>query len=100
MVVGPVHRMAAALAGFAEGFHGRRGACISKAPLNSMSLQNCANAIMRPVAVAVRDPVVLKRITDYLLYGAPGPDGQAGTADDLGNPLAEMKARLDLPKRE
>lgn len=72
----------------------------SKAPLNSMSLQNCANAIMRPVAVAVRDPVVLKRITDYLLYGAPGPDGQAGTADDLGNPLAEMKARLDLPKRE
>ena len=72
----------------------------AKAPINSKSLQSCANAIMHPVAIATRDPVALKRIADYLLYGPAGADGKTGTSDDLGNPLVELKAKLALPGKK
>lgn len=63
-------------------------------PLATNALQTCANAVARPVLVATRDTALAQRLVDYLLFGAAGPDGRAGTDDDLADPFVEARDRL------
>ena len=62
-------------------------AAFSVAPFSENALQSCANAIMRPVLVATRDPAAASQIVDFLMYGERGKDGRANTSDDAKNPL-------------
>jgi len=63
-------------------------------PMTEESLQTCANALARTVLIATRDFALAQRLVDYLLYGANGPDGKAGTADDIIDPFPEVRRRL------
>lgn len=63
-------------------------------PMASNTLQICANAVARPVLVATRDTALGQRLTDFLLFGAGGPDGRPGTEDDIADPFPEARKRL------
>ena len=70
------------------------------APFDANALQQCANAAMRPVLVATRNPEAVNGIVEYLTYGANGRDGQPGTKDDLSSPLAQVGPHLAVGKKE
>jgi hypothetical protein len=70
----------------------------SACPLAAKELQSCADAIARPVLVATRDAALAQRLTDYMLRGGAGPDGIAGTPDDIDDPFAEACRRLSYRK--
>ena len=70
------------------------------APFDANALQQCANAAMRPVLVATRNPEAANGIVEYLTYGANGRDGLPGTKDDLASPLALVEPQLAVGKKE
>ncbi len=63
-------------------------------PMAQPSLQRCADAMCRVVLVATRDEALAQRLIDFLLTGTAGPDGVAGTPDDLKDPRPEALERL------
>lgn len=65
-------------------------------PVSENNLQTCAAAVTRPLLVATRDPAAAQKLLDYLLWGAAGRDGKAGTNDDLKDPFPEARRTLQL----
>lgn len=63
-------------------------------PMAQPSLQRCADAMCRVVLVATRDEALAQSLIDFLLTGPAGPDGVAGTPDDLKDPRPEALERL------
>ena len=66
------------------------------APFNDASLQLCANALMRPILAATRNPAMGENTVSYLLYGERGRDGKPNTADDAVNPLEAVGNALKI----
>lgn len=63
-------------------------------PFVEFSLQACAQAVVKPLLVATRDESLARIAVDHLLYGAPGRDGAAGTADDIPDPFPGIREKL------
>ena len=70
------------------------------APLDERSLQICADAAMRPVLAATRDPADAKALVDFLMYGENGSDGAKGTSDDLPSPDERLAAALRIGRED
>lgn len=58
----------------------------ARAPLESRTLQACADVILHPLIVATRNPAVVAQGIDFLKFGPAGADGVPGTADDVVSP--------------
>ncbi len=67
----------------------------SLCPLETNALQQCAAAATRPFLIATRDEAAVQPLLEFLLLGSDGPDGQAGTADDLPDPFPALTARME-----
>ena len=52
-------------------------------------MQTIMDATVQVLVQVSEDPAVAKRYTDFQRFGAAGPDGEAGNADDLTNPVTE-----------
>jgi hypothetical protein len=63
-------------------------------PLEERHLQTCAAAVVRPYLVVTRDYATARVALDFMLYGAAGKDGAAGTADDIKDPFPAIKTKL------
>ena len=61
-------------------------AAFARAPLESRTLQACADVILHPLIVATRNPAVVAQGIDFLKFGPAGADGVPGTADDVVSP--------------
>lgn len=66
-------------------------------PLSETALQTCAATIVRPILVAMRDSAVAQAVIDYMLFGALGRDGKAGTEDDRTDPFPGIREKLAFP---
>ncbi len=61
-------------------------------------LQDVARALVFQGVRAVRGHAAgMEACFDYLRHGPAGPDGQAGTDDDLSDPLGDLEAVRDAP---
>ena len=66
------------------------------APFDNRSLQVCADAVTQPVLTVTRNPDSAKGIVDFLMHGPNGPDGAAGTGDDLKSPFDDLVSVLRI----
>jgi hypothetical protein len=63
-------------------------------PPDQVQLQTATDAITGFVIRLTRDVTAAENIVKYIMYAEAGPDGAAGTADDIGNPLPGIEAKL------
>jgi hypothetical protein len=61
------------------------------------TLQPTTEWLTRCIRAKFMDVDVANAFVNYLNFGATGKDGAAGTADDLKNPLADVKSPLSDP---
>ena len=66
-------------------------------PLRENELALCAATAVRPLLVATRDETLAGALVDWFLFGREGPDGEAGTADDLADPMPSVREALSFP---
>ena len=64
----------------------------AEAPMSQKELQMCADAAAAPLLALTRDPAAARAVVDYLVFGANGPDGVAGTGDDVTDPVSMVRA--------
>lgn len=60
------------------------------APMEEEPIRAVAQATMRVLTQLTGSPAAAERYADFQRYGTAGPDGKAGSADDLTDPVAAL----------
>jgi hypothetical protein len=60
------------------------------APMEEEPIRAVAQSTMRVLTQLSGTPAAAEQYADFQRYGAAGPDGRAGTADDLADPVAAL----------